>query len=440
MLSVMLFLGAFVSGFILSLRFVPIYAFISYQSMYFFNPDKRWWGYMVPDISYSFFLVIFMFLLFLLNFKKYNDNKLLNAPPLRWVYSLAFLYTLASFYAVLPIFHQEYLTYYLKLIIIISVAYKLISNRKELHLVLCGYIFSAWYMGFYVYQIGRNSGNRVEGVGLVDSPDANGLAAAIAPSLVLCLYYYWVSRNWLIKMLFAFAGVFIANSLILINSRGAFLGAALSVLFMMYHLYTSQFQRKFQKLTTVFIAIAGLSGGLYLADDDFIERIAGISDEAQVQEDQEKESGGTRMIFWQSAWEMAKDHPLGNGYRGFNYYAPIYIPEETDTGGNRARSVHSSWFEVLTEIGYLGLTAFILMIFSCFKCASICREKLKEIGDVDEYFKIIALQASLIAFTVAMTFLNRFRAEILYWLVMFISAAYNVYVIKEPKMSKSHET
>ena len=59
------------------------------------------------------------------------------------------------------------------------------------------------------------------------------------------------------------------------------------------------------------------------------------------------------------------------------------------------------------------------------------RSYLRDNQLVDEYFKIIALQGSLIAFVIAMTFLNRMRAEVLYWLIMFSAAAYNVYVLKK---------
>ena len=108
-----------------------------------------------------------------------------------------------------------------------------------------------------------------------------------------------------------------------------------------------------------------------------------------------------------------------------------YIPEGIDTGGNRSRSVHSTWFETLTEVGYLGLLFFIMMLWSAWKHLNKVRSYLRDNQLVDEYFKIIALQGSLIAFVIAMTFLNRMRAEVLYWLIMFSAAAYNVYVLKK---------
>lgn len=436
MLSVLMFYATLVGGVVLSFRHTAIFAFCTYQAIYFFNPEKRWWGNSVPDISYSFFIVLFMFFLFARNTSLYNQNKILTSKPLLWAGSVVFLYFIAYFYAVFDVLHWNYFVYFFKLFIIMLVAYKLITNKRDLTYVLYGYIFSAWYVSFYVFQIGRNSGNRVEGVGLVDAPDANGLAAAIAPSLVLCVYFFWVNTDKRIKLAFAFAGIFIANAIVLINSRGAFLGVAASVLFFMFYLYSSSVKRRWQKLSAVFMTVVGLSGGLYLADDDFISRMTGI--EAEVESSEEQESGATRMVFWQAAWDMTKDYPYGNGYRGFNFYAPLYIPEDVNTGRKRSRSVHSTWFEVLTEVGYLGLFCFVMMLLSSWQAVSRVRRHLKKIGDLEDYYKMIAIQGAAICFVITMTFLNRMRAEVLYWLVMFAAAAYNIYLAK-PKSEKVNE-
>tara|TARA_B100001013_G_scaffold339455_1_gene261510 strand:- start:673 stop:1038 length:366 start_codon:yes stop_codon:yes gene_type:complete len=108
----------------------------------------------------------------------------------------------------------------------------------------------------------------------------------------------------------------------------------------------------------------------------------------------------------------------------------MYIPEGVDTGESRKRSVHSTWFETLTEIGYVGLFALIMMLYACYRTSNITKRALKERVDVDNYFKVIALQCALLAFVVAMTFMNRMRAEILYWCVLFIACAYNIYVVR----------
>lgn len=439
MISVLLFFLTYVSGFILAFRVFPIFAFVLYEAVYFFNPESRWWGKMVPDISYSFFISITLILFVFTNFEKIKANRLFAVPQFRWAFFILILYCIAYTYAAIPVLHYNAMVNMIKLFIVISIAYKLCDTDKKFDYVLWGYVLGAWYISFYAWQVGRNSGGRVEGIGTVDAPDANGLAAAIAPSIVLCLYYFWTSKNKYAKAAFAVAGIFIANAIVLINSRGAFLGVAISILIFMYYMYFSSFQRKFQKLSAVFITLAGISGGLYLADDAFIERIYSISSETEVNEEQE--SGATRMVFWAASVEMAKDYPFGKGFRGFNVYAHLYIPEGVNTGRKVNRTVHSTWFEALSEIGYLGLFALIMMLYYCAKTTQKCKSYLKKNNQVDQYFKVIAIQASLIAFMIAMTFMNRLRAEILYWCVLYTAIAYNIYVLKrhtedEPVVTK----
>lgn len=415
------------TGFLASLFRNPVYAFVLYEAVYFFNPQNRWWGNQVPDISYSFFVVVLMMGLLLLNHKQLKDNKLLKNPQFRWMYTVLFLYVIAYFYAASPQSHYDFSIYFIKLVFIVSVAYKLCDSDAKLNYALYGYIFGAWYIGFVAFQTGRNSGSRIEGIGTVDALDANDIAAAIAPSLVICLYYFWTNKKWWGKSLAVIAGIFIANGLILINSRGAFLGAAAGLGFFMFYMYFSSFQRKFQKSMAIFITIAGLAGTAVLVDASFIERIKSISN-TEINEDQE--SGATRIIFWKAAWEMAKDHPFGTGHLGFNYYAPLYIPEHIHTGGSKKRSVHSAWLEALSEAGYLGLVAFILMIYSSYRALAICKKVLRKDNRADEYFKVIAIQAALLSFIVSMTFINRMRAEVLYWLILYAACAYNIYVLK----------
>lgn len=427
MLNVLMFYAIYAAGFLASSFRNPVYAFTLYEAVYFFNPQQRWWGNLVPDISYSFFVVALLAGLTVVNYGQIKQNKLLSIPQFRWMYALLFLYFITYFYAVLPEAHFDAAIYFIKLIFIVSIAYKLCDSDTKLNYILYGYIFGAWYIGFVAFQTGRNWGARVEGIGTVDSPDSNGIAAAIAPSLVLCLYYFWISKSWLLKGLVVIAGVFIADGLVLINSRGAVLAAAASLGFFMYHLYFSSFQRKFQKSMAIFITVAGLAGSAVLVDVTFIERIKSISSTEMTEE---QESGATRVFFWEAAWEMVKDHPFGAGYRGFNYYAPLYIPENINTGNSKHRSVHSTWFETLTEVGYLGLLAFILMLYSAYRTLVLCKKELQETNQVDEYFKVIAIQAAFLAFIIAMSFLNRMRAEILYWLILYTACAYNIYVLK----------
>ena len=431
MLNLILFIATYVAGFLLTFRNLPILSFVTYQSVYFFNPTARWWGTSLPDISYSFFTVALMFYAYISHFKAHNLNKFWSIPQLRYFFLLVALFYITGSYAIFPEIHERAFIDYIKMLIIIYLAFKLCDTDKKFDLILYGYIFGAWYISFLTYQAGRNAGDRVEGIGTVDAPDSNGIAAAIAPCLVVCFYYFWIAKKNYQRVLFAFAGVFIANALMLINSRGAFLAAIVGILYFMWNLFFSSVQRKHQKKMSILVIIIGLSGVVSLADESFIHRLKSISSTAENIDNTEEETGATRVQFWLATMDMVKDYPFGKGARAFEYFGPFYIPDDVNTGNSRNRAVHSTWFEVLSEVGYLGLTLFSLMFFYAFKTLRLCKKSIKEAENFNQYFKIVMLQSILWSFIVAMSFLNRMRAEVLYWFILYTACAYNIYIIQK---------
>lgn len=430
MLNLLLFIFSYLAGFLLTFLSLPIYSFVVYQAVYFFNPVNRWWGASLPDLPYSFFTVALMIYAYIINLKKHNTNKIWAIPQLKYFILLVFLFYITSFYAIFPDLHSRYAIDYIKLLITMLIAFKLCDSDKKLDIILYAYIFGAWYVSCLAFQTGRNVGSRVEGIGTVDAPDSNGIALAIAPCLIVCFYYFWVSKKTHHKALFVLAGLFIANALILINSRGAFLAAAAGMLYFIFYLFFSKSQRKYQKTMCILVIIVGLAGTYSLADKSFINRIASIAQQTETMDNTEKESGTTRVKFWIASVEMAKDFPLGEGAKAFEFYAPFYIPEDVNTGRTRHRAVHSTWFEVLTEIGYLGLLLFLLMLYFSFKTLRICKKHFLVTNDFERYYKVVLLQAILWSFIVGMSFMNRMRAEVLYWLILYSACAYNIYILK----------
>jgi hypothetical protein len=439
-----LFLLTVFGSMLLSVFYSPIFAFVAYQVVYFFNSENRWWKYMVPSISYSMIAVVVMLIAIILNRSKVPTNKIADAAPLKWMIALIAAFIFTSFFALLPEHHSTYQTDFIKLIITSILAFKLITDEKKLDIVLYAYMFGCWYIGLVAIQTGRNFGDRLEGIGPIDAKMSNGTGAVLAPCLVVCLHYFYFAKTKVTKVLVSIAGALTANGLILINSRGAFLATTISVAYYVIMLYRNPLKlvakksqmanaikmTKLRKTKVVLIICMGLGATLSIVDDSFVERVQTIF----VSEDSEKETGSTRVHFWTAAWNMAKDYPLGVGIGGFEYLAPIYIPEDVDTGRSRHRSVHSSYFEVLSEVGYFGLAAFLFMLYACFKLTKTTRAVLKQKLMEIQYFQIVALEGMLISFLVSAIFINRSRGVVLYWFIAFVCAAYCMYVVRQDEL------
>jgi hypothetical protein len=440
----LLFLLAVFGGMLLSLFYSPIFAFVAYQVVYFFNSENRWWGHMIPSLPYSMITVVVMLIALLLNHSKITANKISDVAPLKWMFALVAIFIFTSFFALVPERHTMFRDDFIKLVLACILAFKLITNEKKLDIVLYAYMFGCWYIGLTALQMGRNSGDRLEGIGPIDAMKSNGTGSVLAASMVVCLHYFYFAKNKIQRGAAAIAGALTANGLVLINSRGAFLASTVSIAYYVIMLYRNPLKliakkaqivsainlTRFRKTKVALLICVGLIAVVSVSDDAFVERIQTIV----ISDDPEKESGSTRMHFWGASWEMAKDHPLGLGIGGFEQLAPYYIPEDINTGRSRNRAVHSSYFEILSEVGYLGLAAFLFMLYGCFKLSKATRATLKQKLMEKQYFQVVALEGMLISFMTSAIFINRSRAVVLYWFIAFICAAYCIYVVRQDKL------
>lgn len=209
--------------------------------------------------------------------------------------------------------------------------------------------------------------NKIKGIGLVEETrvtigrdigsvlgDPNDLAlvlmfpASFALSLILTK---GISRT---SKVFGFTCVVILFSAILATqSRGGLLG--ILAVFGVYG------YRK-MKSKVLFFCLALLSAFLLYA-------IAGISGRSSggAAEDGIDASAMGRLYAWEAAFGMAVSNPLtgvglDNFYSNYYYYSPHW------DGLNHA--VHSTWFGVLAETGFLGLSVFIFNIILLIKSVS----------------------------------------------------------------------
>ncbi|WP_448249768.1 O-antigen ligase family protein [Thalassotalea agariperforans] len=425
MLNVLLFLSSIMYCSMQALFRNHVYAFVLYQLIYFFYPKNRWWGGMVPDLSYSFFSVLLMFLCLLIGFKQYKNNHPFKSREFKIIYVLLAYIWLLSFFAILPFWHNDALVNYVKMVITMSIAYCLVKDKFDLKLILHGYLIGAAYLSFMVYQVGRTSGSRVEGIGTVDSPEANGLATVIAPSLIFSFYFFWRNPSYIKKLFYLACIAFSANAIVLINSRASMLGIIGCFAIFFFRMYASKIRFKNQRFVVIAFIFSGLIGATQVIDDSFVERFNSIFSQKV---DENKETGATRTVFWSAAMDMAKDYPLGVGARGFEYLAPQYIPENVATGKSRNKSVHSTWFEAISEFGYIGFSLLLLIIYACFRSMRQALKILKASKNTEDYYLVLAIFCALICYLITASFMNRYRAEILYWLFLFAACIYKVFV------------
>lgn len=417
---VILFLMAYLYALVMIFYTSPVWGLYIYEIVYFLNPSDRWWSGRAPNISYSFIVVILTVLVFLAKFKSIPQNTIKEMPAFKWFVLLLLLYTFMSFFAVIPTVHNKYLIELYKLFVFTFIGYKLLSNQKHMEFALFAFIIGGAYIGYEAYVVGRDDYGRVEGIGLVDMPDSNGTSASMVALFPIMIALYLL-KNYKVKIFIILAGALLANGLILINSRGAFLGALVGVLYFIIRATFAKLKLKHQKKILVSIILGGLVAVTVLTDDLFWTRMQTIEESSA----EDTKSGGRRINFWFATFDMLDDNPVGLGIYGFQVLSPSYLDPELlglEYRKNAVRAVHSLWFQAMGEIGYFGFFLFMMLLLSVFRQIRKAKNYAIKLKNTEQYYILLSLESGYLGFLIAGSFINAFRAEVHLWMLMFCLA------------------
>lgn len=174
------------------------------------------------------------------------------------------------------------------------------------------------------------------------------------------------------------------------QSRGALLAASAMGLMLWW--------KSRNKFFTGLLVIAAVVTIAMFMPEAWYERMSTIKTYDQ------DESALGRINAWRFAWNLAMDRPLVGG--GFETFQPwlfgIYAPEP-----DRVHDVHSIYFEMLGEQGFVGLFLFVLLGVLTWRTATRIRKVVALSTDIKSLSDLAAmLQVSLIGYAVGGAFLG----------------------------------
>jgi probable O-glycosylation ligase (exosortase A-associated) len=110
--------------------------------------------------------------------------------------------------------------------------------------------------------------------------------------------------------------------------------------------------RSRRKFLALMLAPAILAGAFFFMPQTWIDRMYTMANP--------EEAGGSRLIQWEYAIDISLERPFfGSGFDCF-FHQPYYYRYVAHKDKNRA--VHSSYFQVLAEQGYIGLAMYLSML------------------------------------------------------------------------------
>lgn len=427
---IILFLFTYLSG-LIAVIFIDIsWGIYLYELLYFLNPANRWWYTYLPYMRWSYILAIFIFLIFIIRRKKYTQNRLFDIPQAKWLIAIAVVIIAVYPLAVWPEMHFKALQNTIKLLMLLAILYKVIDSPYKFQRMIWAFLIGNFYLGITAHAIGRTSFGRLDGIGPVDGTDSNMTAAVMICAVPILLFYIIRGKFWQ-KIIVSIFLAYILDAIVLLNSRGGFLGLLSGIaLFSFFTIFNRR-----EKIANKIMLFGGVLFlvllFVYMADHTFWERMFTLS---------EVYSGGggsERIFFWIKGWEVAKENPFGLGTWGFLRISPQVLPVEMLDSTIKMRALHSTFISALVELGFLGFALFLCYLVSIYRLTRKIMRYSLSIGNIDMYYYITALGCSFVSFLTASVFIDRFYAELMYWIPAFIATFYNIYVLKEYEYSLS---
>lgn len=293
----------------------------------------------------------------------------------------------------------------IKIQIMIFLTPLVITNRQRLHGLVWVIVLS---LGFYgvkggIFTILKGGAHRVQGPDGTFIGGNNEIALALLMIIPLIRYLQMnETRKWLHQGLGA-AMVLTAVSAIGSQSRGALVGSAVMGL-----IFWIKSRNKFFTSIMIFAAIGMVA---LIMPQQWYDRMTTIKTYEQDQ------SALGRINAWWTAWNVAKVRPTGGGFEMFHEETfEIYAPDPTNV-----HDVHSVYFEVLGEHGFIGLGLWFLLAILTWRTGSWVIKQAKRDPDKKWAADLAAMgQVSMIGFATAGAFLGLSNFDLYYHLLMII--------------------
>lgn len=313
-----------------------------------------------------------------------------------------------TIFAAYPIFAWPQFEKVIKIQLMIFVAMILINTPERLKALVWTIALSLAFYGVKggIFTIVNGGVYRVQGPSGTFIEGNNELGLALAMTVPLL---YFLARStvhgWLRPAVYV-ATLLTATAAIGTQSRGALLGmAAMGLVFWL------KARHKF-----LVIVLGGLSILMIwmIMPEAWYERMATIN---TYQEDQ---SALGRINAWWMAFHLAMDRPLGGGFETFQrdmFY--LYAPDPSNV-----RDVHSIYFEVLGEHGFVGLFLFLLLAVFTWRSAGAVARAVKPDSEHAWLGDLAAMvQVSIVAYLAAGAFLGMAYFDYYYNLVLIVVVA-----------------
>jgi probable O-glycosylation ligase (exosortase A-associated) len=290
--------------------------------------------------------------------------------------------------------------------LMVFVTLMLITDKQRLKVMVWIISLSIAYYGVKggIFTIRSGGAHRVWGPDGTFIGGNNEIALALIIIIPLLRFLQLDSKQLWLQWGLGIAMLLCAVAAVGSQSRGAFLAIIAMGLFL--------WLKSRNKLPTALLAVIAVVAVAAIMPESYYERLATIENY------QEDGSAMGRINAWWFAFNLAKDRPLvGGGFETFQAWLfPMYAPFP-----DRYHDVHSIYFEVLGEHGFVGFTLWFLVYVLAWASASNLIKNTAKVPELKWMSDLGSMvQVSLLGYATGGAFLGLAYFDLPYHLVAMI--------------------
>lgn len=246
--------------------------------------------------------------------------------------------------------------------------------------------------------VGRTDDYRISGM----LNGANPFAQIMLPLVAICLERALHERNLIMRLAAIWGTVVATLTVIFTFSRGSFLGMML--IFALFLILYVRRPTLIALIVVGFLLIQPLMPAQYTDRmSTLLDFVPGLGNQNTLNEVSFKGRTSENMV----GVYMFMDHPvLGVGWSNYNGNYLDYSSRIGLDGRRVDRSAHNLYLEIAAELGIVGLTMFLVMIYIMFRTMIRARQQLLDLGQQDYAHLITGLAIGMAGFMLVATFVH----------------------------------
>ncbi len=392
-------LALFIFGMIPFILTRPYLGLLVWSWLGYMNPNRLTYGF-----AYNFPWVMLIAIVTLGSLAISKERKRIPMSNVSVLLFALLFWTLGTtLFAAMPDAAWDKWEEFAKILIMVFVTLMLVNTRARMHWLVWVIVVS---LGFYgikggIFTIVTGGASHVFGPRASFISDNNGLALALCMTLPFMRYLQLHSTRKLVRFGMGCAMLLTGVTVLGTYSRGGLIALVVvaGALFL-----------KSRRRLAVMGAIAVVTvAALYFMPAKWTARMDTLHHAA------ETGSAETRIQSWEFAANLAIHRPIRGG--GFGVAKSAYLWRKYAPEGARRRAIHSIYFRMLGEHGFVGLALFLaLLVLSWRNCRRV-RKRTRGIPDMKWAFDLASmLQVSLVAYATAGAFLPMPYFDLMYQL------------------------